>query len=405
MATSIFRTITRHSIVRPDRQVTVTRHSSAGDQRLGSTLPAKYLDYDGFYARAALRSVRALPPPMNALQLVAPQRLEMGILPDPPDPGPMEVLVRLRASGVCGSDMHTFSEGGIAGTDAAYPCVLGHEPSGEVAAVGPGVTDLSPGAMVAVEPFIVRAECEFTRTGRQNLALTNEFMGREIPGALREYAVLPRRNLMLMSDGMTFGDAAFVEPLAVLLHSYELAELRMGETVAVMGTGPIGLIAVALAKVAGASVIVAADRIEHRLQRARKLGADVAVNVDRESPVDAVMDLTGCGAHVVIDAAGKSESINNAIACLRPGGRIVIVGIPSDPAIPLNLWTALDREARIHVQKRSNGNDHDALDLLKRGLVRSEDIISHRFPLEQGQEAFETMAGYREGVIKPLIEW
>ena len=230
-------------------------------------------------------------------------------------------------------------------------------------------------------------------------------MGREIPGALREYAVLPRRNLMLMPDGMTFGDAAFVEPLAVLLHSYELAELRMGEAVAVMGTGPIGLIAVALAKVAGASVIVAADRIEHRLQRARKLGADVTVNIDRESPVDAVMDLTGCGAHVVIDAAGKSESINNAIACLRPGGRIVIVGIPSDPAVRLNLWTALDREARIHVQKRSNGNDHDALELLKRGLIRSEDVISHRFPLEQGQEAFETMAEYREGVIKPLIEW
>lgn len=329
----------------------------------------------------------------------------MGVLPDPPDPGPMEVLVRLRASGVCGSDMHAFSEGGIAGTDANYPCVLGHEPSGEVAAVGPGVTDLSPGAMVAVEPMVVRAECEFTRTGRQNLALHHAFLGRELAGALREYAVLPRRNLMAMPDGMTFGDAAFVEPLAVLLHSYELAELRMGETVAVLGTGPIGLIAVAVAKVAGASVIVAADRIEHRLQRARKLGADAAVNVDRESPVDAVMDLTGLGAHVVIDAAGKSESINNALACLRPGGRLVVVGIPSESSVPLNLWTALDREATIHVQKRSNGNDHDALDLLKRGVIRSEDVISHRFSLEQGQEAFETMAAYREGVLKPLIEW
>ena len=310
----------------------------------------------------------------------------MGVLPDPPDPGPGEVLVRLRASGVCGSDMHTFSEGAVAGTEADYPCVLGHEPSGEVVAVGRDVADLAPGARVAVEPFIVRAECEFTRTGRQN-------------------AVLPRRNLIQIPDGMSFGDAAFVEPLAVLLHSYELADLRMGEAVAVVGTGPIGLIAVALAKLAGASVIVAADRIEHRLDRARKLGADVAVNVDKDSPVDAVMDLTGCGAHVVIDGAGKSESINNSLACLRPGGRLVIVGIPSESAIPVNLWTALDREARIHVQKRSNGNDHEALELLKRGQIRSQDIISHRFAIDQGQEAFEMMAAYREGVIKPLIEW
>ncbi len=342
---------------------------------------------------------------MFALQLVAPRRLEMGTLPDPPDPGPGEVLVRLRASGVCGSDMHTFSEGSIAGLDAVYPSVLGHEPAGVVAVTGPGVTGLSPGTKVAVEPFVVRAECEFTRSGRQNLALDNVFMGKDFPGSFREYAVMPRRNLVAVPDSMSFADAAFIEPLAVVLHTFELAELKRGETVAVIGTGPIGLIAVAVAKLAGASAIVAADRVPHRIEQAKRVGATAAVNVDEESPVDAVMDLTGNGAHVVVDAAGKSHSINNAISCLRPGGRMVVVGIPSDSRIPVDFWTALDREARIHVQKRSNANDHEALDMLQRGLISCAPFVSHRYPIERGQEAFETMAAYERGIIKPLIEW
>lgn len=342
---------------------------------------------------------------MYALQLVAPGRLEMGTLPDPPDPGPGEVLVRMRASGVCGSDIHTFAEGGVAGFEAKYPSVLGHEPAGEVLDCGPGVTGLPTGTRVAVEPFVVRAECEFTRSGRQNLALHNAFMGKEFPGALRQYAVMPQRNLLPVPHTMTFADAAFIEPLSVLLHSFELADLRMGETVAVIGTGPIGLIAVNVAQLSGASVIVAADKLDHRLRRAERLGAAAAVNVDKRSAVDAVMDLTGCGAHVVIDAAGSAESINCALACLRPGGRLVIIGIPAQREIPVNFWTALDREARIHVQKRSNGNDHDALEMLKRGVIRSHDIMSHRFSLQRGQEAFQAMAEYRNGVIKCLIQW
>ena len=342
---------------------------------------------------------------MKALQLVAPKRLEMGTLPDPPDPGRGEVLVRLRSTGICGSDMHTFTEGSIAGLEATYPSVLCHEPAGEVIEVGPGVSDLAPGTKVAVEPFVVRAQCEFTRAGRQNLALENAFMGKDFAGALREFAVMPRRNLVPIPNSMTFADAAFIEPVAVILHTFELAELKMGEYVAVIGTGPIGLIAVAIAKLTGATVVVAADKLPHRLERATELGATATVKVPKDSPVDAVMDLTGCGAHVVIDAAGTAESINSAISCLRPAGRMVLVGIPSQSDIPVNFWTALDREARIHVQKRSNGNDHDALNLLERGAIRSADIMSHRFALERGQEAFEMMAAYHDGVIKPLIEW
>ncbi len=342
---------------------------------------------------------------MKALKLVAQRRLEMGELPNPPDPGPDEALVRLRSTGVCGSDMHFFSEGVIAGRPADYPRVLCHEPAGEVLAVGRDVADLPVGTKVAVEPAIVREECEFTRTGHPNKALHGLFLGGDVPGALREYAVMPRRNLLAMPVGMTFADAAFVEPLAVLLHSMELADLRLGESVAVMGAGPIGLLAVAVSKLCGAAKVVVTDRIEHRLRRARDIGADAAVNIDKESPVDAVMDLTQFGVHVVFDAAGKPDSIRNALNCLRPGGCLVLIGIPSASPVPVDFWRAMDVEATIKVQRRSNGNDHDALELMKRGAIRSDSIISHRFPLEKGQEAFEMMESYRDGVIKPLIEW
>jgi len=203
-----------------------------------------------------------------------------------------------------------------------------------------------------------------------------------------------------------YGTATVVEPLAVLLHSVELAGLKVGETVAVMGAGPIGLLAVATAKLAGASRIIVADRIPHRLAIARKLGADVAVNISSESLSDAVGDLTGGkGVHVVFDGAGKAESINNAIASARAGGRVVIIGIPSEHHVGVDLWRAMHGELSIHLQKRSNGNDGDALDILRRGEIDASLLITHRFALEQGAKAFETVAEYADGVGKALVEW
>ncbi len=150
-------------------------------------------------------------------------------MPDPPDPGPGEVVVRLRAVGVCGSDMHFYLEESCAGTPAAYPQVLGHEPAGEIAAVGAGVEDLKPGDRVAVEPAISCGACELCRSGRRNLCENIVFMGGiQLPGLLREYAVMPRENALKVPSEMSFATAATIEPLAVLLHSMNLAELKLG---------------------------------------------------------------------------------------------------------------------------------------------------------------------------------
>ncbi len=343
---------------------------------------------------------------MKALALVAPRRVEVNEMPDPPDPGAGEVLVRLRSVGICGSDMHYYSEGLCAGTDALYPSVLGHEPSGEVLAVGPGVESVCTGTRVAVEPALRCGRCEPCLTGRLNLCEKCVFLGGvQAPGLLREYAVVPASNVVPFPDVMSFSDAAVVEPLAVMLHAISLAKLRMGETVAVMGAGPIGLLGVAVARLAGAARIIVADRIPYRLTLAKQFGADEAVDITKQSVRDAVLDLThGKGAHVVLDGAGKPDSIDAGIRCLRLGGRLVIVGIPSEQKVGIDLWRAMNKEATIIVQKRSNGNDHDAIDLLSRGLIPTETFVSHRFPLERGDQAFETVAAYADGVVKAVVE-
>lgn len=344
---------------------------------------------------------------MQALQLVAPRELELRTMPDPPDPGPGEVVVRLRACGICGSDMHFYLEDNCAGTPARYPSVLGHEPAGEIAALGAGVESLAVGDRVAVEPALPCGKCEQCLTGRRNICENIVFMGGvQLPGLLREYAVMPVGNALKVPDDMDFATAVAVEPVAVLLHAYKLAGLKMGESVAVMGAGPIGLLAVQLAKLAGASTVVCADRVAHRLQRAKELGADVVVDVDKDSVSDAVMDATHHkGAHVVIDAAGKTASMNAGIASARNAGRMVVVGIPAEAESPLKLWDAMQRELTITVQKRSNGNDHDALELLTSGRLDANSIISHRFPMDRGGEAFETMGAYADGIVKPVIEF
>ncbi len=327
-------------------------------------------------------------------------------MPDPPSPAAGEILVRIRAVGICGSDMHFYLEGGCAGNDAMYPSVLGHEPAGEIVEVGPGVEHLQPGDRVAVEPSITCGRCEPCRAGRRNLCETVVFLGGiQRPGLLREYALVPAENVIAVPPSLGFAEATVVEPLAVLLHAMELARLQTGETVAVMGAGPIGLLAVVVARLAGASRIIVADRVAHRLERARQLGADLAVDFSKDSVTEAVFDLTdGKGAHVIFDAAGKPESINTALASARRGARLVIIGIPSQQQVGVNLWQAMHQEVTISVQKRSNCNDHDALEMIRRKMINPGSIVSHRFPLTDGAKAFEIMAEYADGVVKPVVE-
>jgi L-iditol 2-dehydrogenase len=323
-------------------------------------------------------------------------------VPDEREPGEDEVMVRICSCGICGSDLHWWGEGGVGERRAPYPMILGHEPAGKVVAVGRNVARLRVGDRVAIEPAITCGECEFCRAGRANLCLTSRFMSSgAVWGLFREFATVPAGNADRIPDALSFDQATLIEPLSVILHLYELHPLRQGDVVAITGAGPIGMLAATVACIQGASQIIVADPREHRRALALKMGATVAMDLDEFST--SVLDLTGGrGADLVIDAAAKRDSLKACFAAARKAAECILIGIPIETNLPVDLHTAMAKELRIQTIFRSNHNAADAIELLTRGLI-PYDLLTHRLPFEQTQSGFEMLEGYHDGCGKVVI--
>jgi L-iditol 2-dehydrogenase len=341
---------------------------------------------------------------LKSVQLVARRILEVREMPLPADPGPDEVQVKLRSVGICGSDMHWYLDGSIYGFPASYPMVLGHEPAGEVVAVGRAISNLAPGDRVSIEPTVSCGHCEYCARGQHNNCLRSQFMGSpQLPGLLREYATIPAHNAELVPKDFSYTQASLIEPVAVIMHMLELVQIHPGDTVAVLGAGPIGLLAAAVARSSGASQVLMADKLPHRIRMAQELGATAAVPIGQFREL--VGDKTaGRGVDLAIDAAGAAETINAALAVARLGGILVLIGIPNQVPVGLDLFSALAKEIRIQPLKRSNHRSKPAMALLAAGAI-PEAIVTHRVPVEQAPAAFQTLAEYRDGIGKLAIEF
>jgi len=324
-------------------------------------------------------------------------------MPEGPRAG--ELLLRMRAVGLCGSDLHWWAEGRIHSTPARYPQILGHEPVGEVVEAGPGVREFRAGDIVSVEPSLTCGHCEFCIAGRHNLCVHARFQGGpEAPGFFRDYAVIPVHNADRVPAGLSLHQAVLIEPLAVWVHVFELEPVRLGDSVAVLGAGSIGLLGIAMAKQAGAELVLACDRVPHRLELARRMGADEAVLVRDRDFRELVMDRTrGRGVDLVYDAAGSPETIQLGLRCLRPGGTLVLIGIPDALDFPVDVHAALARELRIQAVRRSNHKGAQAAALLAARRIPM-DLITHVLPLERAQEGFEILHSYADGVGKLIFD-
>src|ERR1041384_7189340 len=293
---------------------------------------------------------------MLTAELIAPRQFRVAER-DIPDPGPGEVQVRPDAVGICGSDLHSYSEGGVGDSPCQYPMVLGHEPAGTIVKTGAGVTGWSPGDRAALEPALYCYHCEFCRTGRYNICENIRFLSNPgYPGFFRQFVNLPVENLFAMPPHVSMELGTLVEPLAVALHSMKFAAIQPDDTVAVYGGGPIGLLTIACLKVAGAKRILAVEPLAHRRELAKHMGADEAIDPSAQESIR--------GVHCAIDCAAKEDTTNAAIRAVRNGGRVLLTGIHTGALVPFEVSPMRRKELAILMVRRSNDELPAALSLI-----------------------------------------
>ncbi len=321
------------------------------------------------------------------------------------DPGEGEVQVRVGAVGICGSDVHSYSEGAIGDSPCVYPMVLGHEPAGTVVKTGAGVTGWSAGDRAALEPAVYCYHCEFCRSGHHNVCANIRFLSNPgIPGFFREFVNLPAANLLPIPASISLELATIAEPLAVAMHSMKFADVKPGETVAVYGAGPIGLLTLACLKVAGAGRVWAVEPVAHRREMAKHMGAHVALDPSEiETSRQILADTGGRGVDCAIDCAAKEHTTNWAIQVARNAGRVVLTGIHSAAFVPFEISPMRRKELAIFNVRRSNHESHAALDLLIERASWFEPMITHRLPLERIAQAFSIAEHYADGVGKLIV--
>ena len=341
---------------------------------------------------------------MRAAELIGPRRFRLteGAIADP---GPGEAQIRVQAVGVCGSDMHSYAEGGIGPTRCDYPMVLGHEPAGVVVSIGPGVSGWRAGDAVACEPALYCYHCEQCMAGRHNVCAKLRFLSSPgEPGFFRELVNLPAANLLALPASLGPEEGSLVEPLSVALHSMKFGQPTPGETAAVFGAGPIGLLTIAVLKLSGAWRVWAIEPVAARRELARFMGADAVLDPDAVDAARQILADTGKrGVDVVFDCAAKGASTRQAIEVARAAGRVVFTGIPAELETPIEFHAWRRKELALYQVRRSNHEGGQARDLLAADPRRFAGLITHRRPLEQIDGAFAQLESYDDGVGKMII--
>ena len=331
-----------------------------------------------------------------------------------PEPGPLEVRVRVKKVGVCGSDVHYYTHGRIGGFIVKAPLVLGHEVSGVIDAVGEGVKGLQVGVRVALEPGYPCRRCSYCKTGHYNLCPGMTFMATPpIDGALSEYVIWPEDFTFAVPDSVSDDAAALLEPLAVGIWAARRGGVKPGDSVAVIGAGPIGCTSIQAAKAAGATTIIAVDLEDFRLDLARRVGATHTVNSRTLSAVDEIRRITHelgglpmshAGVDVAFETAGSVPTCRMSLEAPKPGGVTVLVGLPPVPEVSLDIVSAASRETDIRGIFRYANCYPTAIALVASGQIDLDALVTHRYAFADAQAAFEFADAEKRVSMKVMID-
>jgi len=313
----------------------------------------------------------------------------------------------MKTLGVCGSDIHYYVSGKIGSQVVEYPFAVGHEGAGQVEAVGKGVTMVQPGDRIAIEPAMPCWECDQCKAGRPHTCRNLRFLGcpGQAEGSLSEFIVMPETCCFKIPDSMSYDQAAISEPLAIGVYAVKESIPMEGAKVGILGFGPIGMSVMLPALAMGASEVYVTDKIDERLKIASACGASLTANADTE---DVVENITGAVPElldVVFECCGEQDAVNNAVDLLKPGGKLMLIGIPEFDHWTIPVDKSRHKELRIQNVRRQNEAVQPALDMMESGVVNIGAMATHRFQFGDVKDAFDLVAGYKDGVMKAMIDF
>ncbi len=344
---------------------------------------------------------------MKAMQLTGLQQIRMVEIPDPVITNDTDVMIKMKTIGVCGSDVHYYKHGKIGSQVVQFPFTLGHEGAGLVVAVGKAVRHIKAGQRIAIEPAMPCGKCDQCLAGREHTCRKLKFLGcpGQAEGCLSELIVMPESSCIPISDKLSYDQAAISEPLAIGVYAVKQSIPMKGTKIGILGFGPIGMSVLVPVLAQGAEKVYVTDKINKRLEIADKCGASWTGNPDNEDIVTSIKEKEPLLMDVVFECCGKQEAIDQAIELLKPGGKLMIIGIPEFSRWSFDVDTLRRKEITITNVRRQVDCVETALELMSEGLVDVSLMPTHRFSFEDTQKAFELVADYQDGVMKAMIDF